>query len=496
MPSDAKACNGTRLFHMIVLFNLESMPCKHGLFSTSDKGRDFMEKDQLDELIELIKTLLEQKDYRQIKALLSNTKPQDTALLLQELSDKEIPLVFRLLSKELGAETFVEMDVDNQEMLINVFSDAELKAVFDEMFLDDTIDIIEEMPANVVKRIIKQADTETRQMINQVLQYPKDSAGSIMTVEYVSLKKKWTVKECFDHIRKIAVDKETIYNCYVTDDKRVLLGIITVKQLLLNSYTTTIEEIMEMDVLSVETTDDKEYVSQQIAKYDLSAIPVVDAENRMVGIVTVDDILDIIEEETNEDIAKMAAIVPSTTPYLQQSIWSIFVSRAPWLLILLISATFTSIVINHYEATLTTLLFACVPMIMGTGGNAANQASTTITRSLAIEEIEIKDIWAVLWKEIRVSLCIATILAITCFGKLLLIDNLLLGNEYLLDTCFAISLALFLTIILAKLIGCLMPLLAKICKLDPAVVASPFITTIIDVLSLIIYCKIVIFLLN
>ena len=455
-----------------------------------------MEREELEAMIELIKSLLEQKDFRQIKALLNNLKPQDTALLLQELSDKEMPPVFRLLNKELGAETFVEMDVDNQEMLINVFSDAELKAVFDEMFLDDTVDIIEEMPANVVKRIIKQTDAETRQMINQVLQYPKDSAGSIMTVEYVSLRKHWTVKECFDRIRKIAVDKETIYNCYVTDEKRVLLGIVTVKQLLLNSYTTTVEELMETEVLSVETTDDKEYVSQQIAKYDLSAIPVVDAEKRIVGIVTVDDILDVLEEETTEDIAKMAAITPSTTPYLQQSIWSIFLSRIPWLLILLLSATFTSVVINSYEATLTALLFACVPMIMGTGGNAASQASVTVTRSLAIEEIEIADIWKVMWKEIRVSICVATVLAIACFGKLMLVDNLILGNDYTLQISFAVSLALFGTIVLAKLIGCLMPLIAKICKLDPAVVASPFITTIIDVLSLIIYCNIVIGLLN
>lgn len=455
-----------------------------------------MEREELEAMIELIKSLLEQKDFRQIKALLNNLKPQDTALLLQELSDKEMPPVFRLLNKELGAETFVEMDVDNQEMLINVFSDAELKAVFDEMFLDDTVDIIEEMPANVVKRIIKQTDAETRQMINQVLQYPKDSAGSIMTVEYVSLRKHWTVKECFDRIRKIAVDKETIYNCYVTDEKRVLLGIVTVKQLLLNSYTTTVEEIMETEVLSVETTDDKEYVSQQIAKYDLSAIPVVDAEKRIVGIVTVDDILDVLEEETTEDIAKMAAITPSTTPYLQQSIWSIFLSRIPWLLILLLSATFTSVVINNYEATLTALLFACVPMIMGTGGNAASQSSVTVTRSLAIEEIEIADIWKVMWKEIRVSICVATVLAIACFGKLMLVDNLILGNDYTLQISFAVSLALFGTIVLAKLVGCLMPLLAKICKLDPAVVASPFITTIIDVLSLIIYCNIVIGLLN
>lgn len=455
-----------------------------------------MEKEQLVGMIELIECLLEQKDYRQIKALLNTLKPQDAAALLQQLPDKVMLPVFRLLSKELGAETFVEMDVDSQEMLINVFSDAEIKAVFEEMFLDDTVDIIEEMPANVVKRIIRQADTETRHMINQILQYPKDSAGSIMTVEYVSLRKHWSVQDCFDRIRKIAVDKETIYNCYVTDEKRVLLGIVTVKQLLLNNYTTTVEEIMEKDVLCVETTDDKEYVSQQIAKYDLSAIPVVDAEKRIVGIVTVDDILDVLEEETTEDIAKMAAITPSTTPYLQQNIWSIFLSRIPWLIILLLSATFTSIVINNYEATLTALLFACVPMIMGTGGNAASQASVTVTRSLAIEEIQINDIWRVMWKEIRVSLCIATVLAIACFGKLMLVDNMILGNDYTLQISFAVSLSLFCTIVLAKLVGCSMPLFAKICKLDPAVVASPFITTIIDVLSLIIYCKIVIILLN
>ncbi|MCM1289224.1 MAG: magnesium transporter [Corallococcus sp.] len=440
--------------------------------------------------IQLLQSLLNVKDFRKIKRLLENLKPQDTAALLEELPEKEMPPVFRLLSKENAAETFVEMSSDKQELLLSVFSDAELKAVFEEMFLDDTVDIIEEMPANVVKRIIAQSDTETRKQINEILQYPKDSAGTIMTVEYVSLKEHWTVMQCFEHIRKIALDKETIYNCYVTDDKRKLLGSVTVKDLLLNKYETTVTEIMEQDVICVETTDDKEFAAQQISKYDLSAIPVTDAENRIVGIITVDDVLDVMEQEATEDIAKMAAVTPSNDTYMEQSVWQIWKNRLPWLLILMLSATFTGLIINHFENTLDALLFACVPMIMGTGGNAGSQASVTITRSLAIDEIRPKDTLRVLWKELRVAACLAAVLAIACFGKLYLIDGLLFHNAYTWDVCLTVSIAMFLTIMLAKFVGCLMPILAKVCRLDPAVVASPFITTIVDIFSLLIFCGI------
>lgn len=443
--------------------------------------------------VEKVSQLLADKNFRALKVLVNDMMPQDCALMLEDLPEKDMPPVFRLLSKENAAETFVEMSSDSQEMLLTVFSDAELKAVFDEMFLDDTVDIIEEMPANVVKRIIKQSDKETRAQINEILKYPKDTAGTIMTVEYVSLRKHWTVKDCFDRIRKTALDKETIYVCYVTDDKRKLLGIVTVKDLLLNDYETVIDDVMETDVISVETTDDKEFVAQQFSKYDLSAIPVVDAENRIVGIITVDDVLDVMEQEATEDISIMAAVTPSHDSYLEQSVWQIWKNRLPWLLLLMITATFTGLIINRYESTLNALsplLFACIPMLMDTGGNAGSQASVTIIRGLATDDIHPKEVGKVLWKEIRVSMLLAACLGVVCFGKLMLVDGLLFGYNYTWDICLVVALALFCTIVIAKLVGCSMPILAKVCKLDPAVVASPFITTIVDILSLIIFCQI------
>lgn len=442
---------------------------------------------------EKVKQLLEEKNFREVRAIVNDMMPQDCALLLEELPEKDMPPVFRLLSKENAAETFVEMTTDSQQLLLMVFSDAELKAVFDEMFLDDTVDVIEEMPANVVKRIIAQSDAETRAQINEVLKYPKDSAGTLMTVEYVSLREHWTVKDCFDRIRSTALDKETIYICYVTDDKRKLLGLVTVKDLLLNNYDTKIAAIMERDVISVETIDDKEFVAQQISKYDLSAIPVVDGENRIVGIITVDDVLDVMEAEATEDISIMAAVTPSDDSYLEQSVWQIWKNRLPWLLLLMITATFTGLIINKYEGTLSALsplLFACIPMLMDTGGNAGSQASVTIIRGLATDDIHPREVGKVLWKEVRVSILLASCLSAVCFLKLLLIDGLLFGYSYTWDICLVVSIALFCTIVIAKLVGCLMPILAKVCKLDPAVVASPFITTVVDILSLLIFCAI------
>ncbi len=452
-----------------------------------------MEYEEMSELKERVLTLLSEKNFRELKRIINELQPVDTAILLDEMNDKDILPIFRLLSKENAAETFVEMSYDGQELLLNSFTDAELKAVFDEMFLDDTVDIIEEMPANVVKRIIKQSDAETRKLINEILKYPRDSAGTIMTVEYVSLREQWTVKECFDRIRKIAVDKETIYNCYVTDDKRKLIGTVTVKDLLLHDYETPLTDFMQREVISVEATDDKEFVAQQIAKYDLSALPVVDSENRMLGIVTVDDVLDVMEQEATEDMSIMAAVTPSTDTYMEQSIWQIWKNRIPWLLILMISATFTGLIINTFEGTLhaiSPLLFASIPMLMDTGGNAGSQASVTVIRGLALDEIRPKDALKVLWKEIRVSALLALCLSVVCFGKLYLLDGLAFGNPYTWDICLAVSLSLFATVVLAKIVGCMMPMLAKVCKLDPAVVASPFITTIVDALSLIIFCLI------
>ena len=443
------------------------------IFSSTER-RKRMEYEELREITDNVIQLLQEKNFREIKRLINDLQPQDSALLLDEMNEKDILPIFRLLSKENAAETFVEMSYDGQELLLNSFTDAELKAVLDEMFLDDTVDIIEEMPANVVKRIIKQSDAETRKQINDILKYPKDSAGTIMTVEYVSLRKNWTVKECFDRIRKIAVDKETIYNCYVTDDKRKLIGTVTVKDLLLHDYDTPIADFMETEVISAEATDDKESVAQEISKYDLSVLPIVDSENRMVGIVTVDDVLDVLEQEATEDISIMAAVTPSTDTYMEQSVWQIWKNRIPWLLILMISATFT--------------LFACIPMLMDTGGNAGSQASVTVIRGLALDEIRPRDAFKVLWKELRVSILLAATLSVVCFGKLFLLDGLAFGFDYKWYICLAVSLAMFATVVIAKFVGCMMPIFAKVCKLDPAVVASPFITTIVDALSLIIFC--------
>ncbi|MBR4800934.1 MAG: magnesium transporter [Clostridia bacterium] len=448
-------------------------------------------------MLEQFETLIEEKNYVALKTQLNDMHPQDIALLLDEVAgndEREALILFRLLTKENAAEAFVEASSDTQEYLINAFSDAELKSVFDEMFLDDTVDIIEEMPATVVKRIINQSDSETRKLINQILKYPKDSAGSVMTVEYISLKKQWTVRQCFDCIRKQALDKETIYNCYVTDETRKLIGVVSVKTLLLNNYDTVIENIMETDVISADTYADQEYVASLLSKYDLTAVPIVDQENRIVGIITIDDAIDVIEEEATEDIAKMAAIRPSDKPYLEQSVWQIWLNRVPWLLVLMVSATFTGLIINTYEsklAAISTVLFACVPMLMDTGGNAGSQASVTVIRSLAIGDLVPRDVFKVLWKELRVSILLGLVLAIACFAKLQLIDRLLFRFEgYDVITSAVVSLALFITIVLAKFVGAILPLFAKKIKLDPAVVASPFITTIVDALSLIIYCTI------
>ncbi len=453
----------------------------------------------MEQQYDILRQLLSDKNYTQLNTTLNSYMPQDLAILLESFSEGEVLLLFRLLSKELASETFVEMDSDMQQNLIEGFSDKELRDVLDEMFLDDTVDIIEEMPANVVKRIINQSDSETRQLINQFLKYEKDSAGTIMTVEYVSLKASWTVKQCFDRIRSEAVDKETIYTCYVTDSKRKLTGRITVKDLLLASNSTIISTIMETNIVAVDTSMDKEKVAYTLSHYDLSALPVVDQEYRMVGIVTVDDALDVLEEEATEDITKMAAVLPSVEPYLEQSVFTIWKNRLPWLLILLVSATFTGIIINNYEVTLnglSPLLFACIPMLMDTGGNCGGQSSMMVIRGIALGDVKFRHAGRILWKEIRVSIMLAIVLSTVCFGKILLIDNLLFGYNYTLTIALVVSLALFATIVIAKIVGCMLPLIAKQFKLDPAVVASPFITTIVDALSLMIYCNLAVVMLG
>ena len=451
-------------------------------------------EDRNDKLVEIIDKL-ENKQFASLKPLLAELEPIDIAKIFEQVDDTKIALLFRLLPKDLASEVFVEMNSDDQQVLIKSFTDKELEYIVNDLFIDDTVDIIEDMPSNVVRRILSLSSPETRNTINKLLGFPKDSAGSIMTTELVTLRENMTVYEALKKIRKQALDKETIYTCYVTNDQKHLLGIVTAKDLILHEPTDIISSFMDENIIYATTKTDKEEVSNLLSKYDMIAIPIVDNENRINGIVTVDDAIDVIQEEATEDINKISAIIPTSKPYLQTSVWQLFLSRLPWLLILLLSATFTALIINTYESTLnsiSTLLFACVPMLMGAGGNAGSQAAVTVIRALSLNELEFKDIFKVIWKEIRVALILSLTLSICCFIKLLLIDNLIFGYDYNIQLSFVVSLALFATIFIAKLIGCCLPLLAKKIKLDPAVVASPFITTTIDAISLIIFCQIAI----
>ncbi len=435
------------------------------------------------------------KEYKKLREMLDSMNPADIAEIMEDLVDddeityEQLPRFFRLLPKDLAADTFVEFNSDMQEELIKALSDREIKQVMDDMFVDDAVDVIEEMPANVVSRMLNNTDPKTRKIINQVLNYPEDSAGSIMTVEYVDLKPDMTVKQAFDHIRKTGVDTETIYICYVTE-RRKLIGIVTVRELLLNPYETIVGDIMEEDVISVKTTDDKEFVAHTLAQDDFNALPVVDKDDRLVGIVTVDDAIDVLTEEATEDIEKMAAITPSEHPYLRSSIWEIWKQRSPWLLFLMVSATFTGMIITGYEEALAAqaVLTAFIPMLMDTGGNSGSQASVTIIRGLSLNEIYLKDIFEVLWKEFRVSLMCGVTLATVSFVKVMLVDRMLLGNQNItIPVALVVSLTLVFTVVIAKLIGCSLPIFAKKIGFDPAVMASPLITTIVDALSLMIY---------
>ncbi|MDE7395714.1 MAG: magnesium transporter [Clostridiales bacterium] len=433
--------------------------------------------------------LLEEKKFAVLKPLLASMNEINLADVFESAKEEDMPVLFRILPKDLAAEMFVEIDRDTQEALLKKLTDREIKDVMDELFLDDTVDLIEEMPANVVRRLLAQSDNETRSYINELLQYPKNSAGSIMTIEFVSFTPEMTVEAAFDRIRSTAIDKETIYTCYVTDKERRLVGLVTAKDLLLAQKDAIISDIMEDKVIYSNTLDDREDVARKISDYGFLAIPITDNERRLVGIVTIDDAIDVLQEENTEDIARMAAILPETKPYLKTSVFSIWRHRVPWLLILLVSATFTGLILNNFESMLSTAMLACVPMLMDTGGNSGSQASVTIIRSLALGEVSTKDTLKVVWKEIRVAILLAATLAVACFGKLLLIDRLLFGFDgYTVGACAVVALALFCTVILAKLVGCLLPLLVKKCKLDPAAVASPFITTIVDAASLMLFC--------
>ena len=398
-----------------------------------------------------------------------------------------MPILFRILPKELAAETFVEMDDETQEFLIHGFSDSELKEVVDELFVDDAVDLIEEMPANVVKRILRQADKDMRKQINELLKYPEDSAGSIMTTEFIVLRPDMTAEMAIKRIRRTGVDKETIYTCYVTDANNKLIGITTVKDLLLAEDDELVKSIMEENVISVTTLDDQEQVAQMFSNYNFLALPVVDNENRLVGIVTIDDAIDVIQEEATEDIEKMAAVLPSDKPYMKTSIFGLYKKRAPWLLILMLSATFTSAIISSFEAVLANVLIlsSFIPMITGSGGNAGSQASVSVIRALSLGEIQFKSIFLVLWKEFRVSILCGITLAAANFVKLLLFD--LNGQENAFMIALVISLTLVGTIIMAKLVGSSLPLLASKVGFDPAVMANPLISTVCDSLSLLIY---------
>ena len=445
--------------------------------------------EDLKEIIEQIDSYLIEHKYYEIKELIKEMEPADLSIVFEEFP-KRIATLFRLLPKDLAAEVFVEMETETQETLLTLLTDNEMKAVIEELYIDDAVDIIEEMPANVVRRMLNNSDVETRKTINEILKYPDDSAGSLMTTEYVSLDEDITVEDALKRIKRTGVDKETIYTCYVTKPDRTLLGYVTAKRLLLSDNDMIISDIMETNVIFVSTHEDKEIVAKEMSKYDLLALPVVDKENRLVGIITVDDAIDVMEEEATEDIEKMAAITPSDKPYLATSPFEIWKNRIPWLILLMLTSTFTSQIITSFEVKLNAciVLTAFIPMIMGSGGNAGGQTSVTIIRGLAIEEITLRDVFKILFKELRVSLLCGVVLAIATFGKMMLIDRLMLGNyDVNVNIAAVVSFTLLITIIVAKLVGCLLPILAKRLGLDPAVMASPFITTIVDALSLIIY---------
>lgn len=442
-------------------------------------------------MAEYLDKLHSERNIRELKKLLNDINPADIAQLLEQIDDeRKRVFLFRMLTKENAAEAFVELDGDTQENLISAFSDSELKDVIDELYIDDAADIVEEMPASVVKRILKNADSETRAAINSILKYPEDSAGSIMTTEFVDLKRNMTVEDAFKRIRRTGVDKETIYTCYVTDESRHLLGVTTVKELLLNDQDREIKDLMETNVISVNTLDDQEKASTLLSRYDFLALPVVDMENRLVGIITVDDAMDVIQEENTEDIQKMAAIVPTDKPYLKTSVTETFKKRIPWLLLLMISATITSQILTNFENKLASVatLIAFIPMLMGTGGNSGGQSSVTVIRALSLDEISMRDIFKVIWKEFRVGIVCGAALAGVCFVKLLLFDKYVLGNsEITVLIALVVSLTIIVEVIFSKIIGCSLPIIAKKCGFDPAVMANPFITTITDAVSLLIY---------
>ena len=440
--------------------------------------------------IEEMTALLEEKKMKQLQIMLEENDEFDVAEFLSMLPEQQMAMVFRMLSKEQGAAVFAELESEEQEYIINSITDKELGSILDELYLDDTVDMMEELPANVVKRVMRIATPETRKLINQYLNYPENSAGTIMTAEYIDLKKYMSVKESFARIRRIGADKETIYTCFVTSADRKLEGIVTVKDLIMADEDAVIESIMDDNVIFCTTTDDQEDVSGMFSDYDLLAIPVVDKEKRLVGIVTVDDVMDVMEQEATEDMEIMAAITPSDHPYIRTGVFEIWKNRIPWLLLLMVSATFTGIILSSFEEALAvqTALTIFIPMLMDTGGNSGGQANVTVIRGLSLGDIEFSDLLTVIWKETRVALLCGATLAAATFAKILLVDRLLMGNEDVtIMVAAVVCITMLMTVLCAKIVGCTLPIFADKLGFDPAVIASPFITTIVDAISLLLY---------
>lgn len=432
---------------------------------------------------EEILELIHQKKYVQLKKELSEMNEVDVAEILDPLDSNTTLLIFRMLPKDLAVDVFAHFSIDQQREIINAITDRELSHILDELFFDDMIDMIEEMPANIVNKILKNSNQDQRKLINQFLKYPADSAGSIMTIEYVELKQNMTVKEALQHIKETGITKETVYTCYVTNNNRVLEGIVSLRSLVISNEDQKVSELMEDDIIFVNTHDDQEVVADVFIKYGFLALPVVDNENRLTGIITVDDIMDVMEQEATEDFQRMAAMAPSEDAYLSSSIFTLAKQRITWLLILMIGAALTAGIITKFEDVLssTVILTAFIPMLMDTGGNSGSQSSTLVIRGLALGEIELKDRWRVLWKEFRISILVGIVLGIVNFLKNMYIDRV--GFQVALT----VSITLMATVMLAKMVGGILPLIAKKFKLDPAIMAGPLITTIVDSLALMIY---------
>ena len=431
---------------------------------------------------ELVQLAIDKK-YRQLKEALLELNEVDIALFIEELGQDRSAIVFRMLPKTLSADVFAELDPEFQEHIINSITDRELSEIVEDLFVDDAVDMLEEMPATIVRRVMQNTKPETRKLINQFLNYPENSAGGIMTAEYIGLKKHMTVEQCFAYIRKHGIDSETIYTCYVMDQKRRLEGVVTVKNLLMNSSDALVGDIMDDNVIKVATTTDQEEVVETMIKYDLLSMPVVDSEDRLVGIITVDDVMDVMEEEATEDIEKMAAMLPSEKPYLKTGVFELAKNRIPWLLFLMLSSTLSGAILERYENAFAAipLLVSFTPMLMNTGGNSGSQSSAMIIRGMSIGEIEPRDIFRVIWKEVRVGLIAGIILAVCNFIRLLIQYP---GNTMI---SLVVVLSVFVTVVIAKTIGCTLPIAAKVLKADPAIMAGPLITTIVDAVSLIVY---------